>query len=88
MTILPALHAPSSDRRPRYNSRDNGFRRDDGYRRSYSNEDYDDDESDERDFEENTKALNSYRKLGDDTDNYRRESYRKNHHPIPCDQCI
>ena len=28
MTILPALHAPSSDRRPRYNSRDNGFRRD------------------------------------------------------------
>ena len=44
---------------------------------AYNNEDYEDAESDERDFEENTRALNSYRKLGDDTDNYRRESYRR-----------
>ncbi|MBR4570574.1 MAG: RNA chaperone Hfq [Candidatus Riflebacteria bacterium] len=76
MTILPALHTPTSDRRPRYNSRDNGYRRDDGYRRNFSNDDYED-ESDEKDFEENTRALNSYRKLGDDTDNYRRDSYRR-----------
>jgi len=76
ITILPPLHTPGFDRKPRYNSRDNGYRHDDGYRRNFSDDDYDD-ESDEIDFEENTRALNSYRKLGDDTDNYRKDSYRK-----------
>lgn len=76
MTILPPLHTPGFDRKPRYNSRDNGYRRDDGYRRNFSDDDYDD-ESDEIDFEENTRALNSYRKLGDDNDNYRKDSYRR-----------
>ena len=73
MTILPPLHSPSFDRKPRYHSRDNG------YRRNYNDENYydEDDESDERDFEENTRALNSYRKLGDDSDSYRKESYRR-----------
>ena len=73
ITLVPPMRTPGFDRKPRYNSN----YRDDDYSRNYN--DYEDDDSDDLDYEENTKALNSYRKLGDTTEDYNREdSYRRN----------
>ena len=76
MTILPPMRTPGNDRKyGRYNNyRDDNYRQRDSYRR-----DFDFDDSDEIDYEENTRALNSYRKIGEEGEGYYRDGgYRRN----------